>query len=93
MLKILFHSPCNFTTSSELLTTPIGLSYIKQYCEKNFPCKISIVSALDKKTLKMEKPNIVGISCFAATFGKASDLAKLCKTNGTKIHVVVGGGR
>lgn len=89
MLKILFNSPCNFTTSSELLTVPIGLSYIKCYCEANFPCEIKIVSILNKEVLKKEKPDMVGISCYAATYGKAMELAKLCKREG--IHVVVGG--
>ncbi len=89
MLKILLNSPCNFTTSSELLTVPIGLSYIKQYCEINFPCEITIVPVLDEKTLEKEEPSIVGISCYAATYDKAAQLANMCKRKG--IHVVVGG--
>lgn len=91
MLKIIFNSPCNFTTSSELLTRPIGLSYIKHYCEKNFPCTISIVSVLDQNILEAEQPDIVGISCYAATFGTAANLAKLCKKFKKKIYVVAGG--
>jgi anaerobic magnesium-protoporphyrin IX monomethyl ester cyclase len=89
MLKVLLNSPCNYTTSSELLTVPIGLAYIKRYCEINFPCAIAIVPFLDEKTLEQEKPDIVGISCFAATYGKAVQLARQCKLKG--IWVVVGG--
>jgi radical SAM superfamily enzyme YgiQ (UPF0313 family) len=89
MLRILFNSPCNFTTSSELLTVPIGLSYIKSYCEANFPCEIKIVPIVNEKVLQSEKPDVVGISCYAATYGRARELAKLCKSQG--IHVVVGG--
>ena len=89
MLKILFNSPCNFTTTSELLTVPIGLSYIKAYCEANFPCEIKIVPIVNEKVLQRENPDIVGISCFAATYGRATELARLCKRKG--IYVVVGG--
>jgi len=89
MLKILFNSPCNFTTTSELLTVPIGLSYIKGYCEANFPCEIKIVPIVNEKVLQRENPDIVGISCFAATYGRAMELAGLCKRKG--IYVVVGG--
>lgn len=89
MIKIILNSPCNFTTSSELLTNPIGLSYIKAYCEKYFPCQIKIVPALNLKIIEAEKPDIVGISCYAATFGKVSALARLCKESG--VFVVVGG--
>lgn len=89
MLKVIFTSPSNFTTTSELLTVPIGLSYIKSYCEANFPCEIKIVPYVNEKVLEREKPVIVGISCYAATYGRAVELAKLCKRRG--VHVVVGG--
>lgn len=89
MLKVLFNSPCNFHTSSELLTVPIGLSYIKSFCENNFACEIKIVPVLDRRILEEEKPDIVGISCFAATYDRAKALARLCKSNG--LTVVVGG--
>jgi radical SAM superfamily enzyme YgiQ (UPF0313 family) len=89
MLKVLFNSPCNFYTSSELLTIPIGLSYIKSFCETNFACEIKIVPALNQRILDEEKPDIIGISCFAATYDRAKALAKLCKSNG--LAVVVGG--
>jgi len=89
MLKIIFNSPCNFTTSSELLTIPIGLAYIKSYCEANFPCEIKIVPIVNQRVLEREKPDIVGISCYAATYDRAAGLAGLCKRNG--VHVVVGG--
>ncbi len=89
MLKVLLISPSNLTTSSELLTIPIGLAYIKSYCESEFPCEIEIIHQINKKTIKYKKPDIVGISCFAATFGKAKSIARLCKELDT--HVVVGG--
>lgn len=89
VLKVLLHSPSNFTTVSELLTVPIGLSYIKSLCEADFECEIKIVTALNEKVLKKEQPSIVGISCYAATYGRAMDLARLCKETG--ISVVVGG--
>ncbi|MBU0482270.1 MAG: B12-binding domain-containing radical SAM protein [Proteobacteria bacterium] len=89
MIKILFVSPSNFTTSSELVTIPIGLSYIKSYCENNISCSIKIVHQINKKVISDEKPDIVGISCFAATFGHALKISLLCKELG--IHVVVGG--
>lgn len=89
MLKVLLNSICNFTTSSELLTVPIGLSYIKSYCEENFPCTIKIVSTIDERVLEVEKPDIVGISCYAATYDKVRKLAALCKRKG--LSVVVGG--
>lgn len=89
MLKILLNSICNFTTSSELLTVPIGLSYIKSYCEANFPCTVKIVPTIDEGLLDVEKPDIVGLSCYAATYDKVRKLACLCKLKG--LHVVVGG--
>lgn len=89
MLKILLNSPVNFYTSSELLTVPIGLSYIKSYCEDNFDCEIEIVPVLGKKVLAAKRPDIVGISCFAATYDKAKKVANMAKSMG--INVVVGG--
>lgn len=89
MLKVLLHSPSNFTTVSELLTVPIGLSYIKSFCEAKFDCEIRIVTTLNERVLKSEQPSIVGISCYAATYGRAMGLARICKERG--ISVVVGG--
>jgi radical SAM superfamily enzyme YgiQ (UPF0313 family) len=39
--------------------------------------------------LQRQNPDIVGISCYAATYGRAMELARLCKETGTS--VVVGG--
>ncbi len=89
MLKIILNSPYNFNTSSELLTIPIGMAYIKSYCEVNFDCDIKIVPFLDAPVLDREQPDIVGISCYAATFDRAKHLARLCRSRGAR--VVVGG--
>lgn len=89
MLKILLNSPSNFTTSSELLTNPIGLSYIKSLCEERFDCSITIVPVITDALLKKEQPHIVGISCYAATYDRVKAIAKKCRTLG--INVVVGG--
>lgn len=89
MIKVLLVSPCNFTTSSELLTIPIGLAYIKSYCEAQIDCQISIVPSIKKNILIKERPDIVGISCYAATYGKAAEIAKVCKQHG--VFTVVGG--
>ncbi|MDF1535689.1 MAG: radical SAM protein [bacterium] len=90
MVKILLNSPCNYYTSVEILTNPIGLSYIKTFCEdKNPHVRISIVPYIDKELLERERPDIVGLSCYAATYGQAIKVAGMCKEYG--VHVVVGG--
>lgn len=88
-VKVIFNSPVNFYTSSELLTIPIGLAYIKGYCESNFDCTIEIVPAINESVIREKQPDIIGISCFAATFGKAKEVARIAHFHG--IPVVVGG--
>ncbi len=90
MIKVILNSPCNYYSSVEILTNPIGLSYIKTFCEnKNAQVQISIVPFIDNELLEREKPDIVGLSSYAATYGQVIKVAKMCKNEG--IHVVVGG--
>lgn len=90
MLKILLNSPCNYHTSYEILTNPIGLSYIKHFCEEQDPSlDIKIVPFIDRQILLEEKPDIVGLSTYAATYNLVVNIAELCRDFG--IHVVVGG--
>ncbi len=89
-MKVLLNSPCNYYTSVEILTNSLGLSYIKAHCEnRNRNVSIQIVPNLDRQILEREKPDIVGLSSYAATYGRVVDISRLCREMGIK--VVVGG--
>ncbi|MBF0621030.1 MAG: radical SAM protein [Magnetococcales bacterium] len=88
-LKVLLTCPCNYNASGELVTAPLGLSYLVESAREKIPGITFEIGLADEATLAEFQPDIVGISAYTAVWSKVLELAQNCKRRG--IHVVVGG--
>ncbi|MEK9135215.1 MAG: radical SAM protein [Patescibacteria group bacterium] len=74
---------------------PLGVAYLAAYLERE-KYDVKVYDELPdsvpfKEFLKEFKPDVVGISCMTATFGKAENLAKEVKSYKADLPVIFGG--
>lgn len=87
----------NQETEGATHSPPLGLGFLATYIRDNSDWEVEIVDPVPQKLTelqvlkKVEKANIVGLSCFADTRFYCFDFAKIVKKRNPKCLLVVGG--
>lgn len=96
MKTLLVNPPPRSPDQPNISVPPLGLAYLAAVLEKNgYPVRILDASALNlsweefRKTIKKQKPDIVGLTGTTPTIGDAYKAAEICRP-WTK-HLVLGG--
>lgn len=89
-MKILFISAVNHKNNIEVAFPSLGLAYLASSLKKNFPdINIKITDRDYQNTIKLFKPDFVGISSVSQNFGTAENIGRFCLQQ--DIPVIIGG--
>lgn len=89
-MKLLLINAIDVTREIETIFPPLGLAYLSSVLKRNFPdIQIKIIDRDIEYFIKAFFPDAVGVSSVSQNFGRAIEIAKLCKS--LNLPVFIGG--
>jgi len=89
-MKLNFLIPYNESLYTNKLGSPLGLTYLASYLEKNINENFEFSIELDVKNVLKNKPDMIGILAYTMNFNTAVEFAREIKKE-TNIPIIIGG--
>jgi len=87
-MKLLFVNAIDYTRTIETVYPPLGLAYLASSLRRSFPAiEVRIIDRDVEQVLASFAPDAVGVSSVSQNFGRAIEIAALCKKAGLPVFV------